>query len=295
MFSMYVVAYFMPITNQAVVSNSSINVFSKSNGIIDQILVRNGQYVASGESVLIIKNKTLYNNYDIVKQQLDGTIQILETVKLRIATLNSNLSLANSQLSNFQEELSSDKNKEYDFEINKQIRIQQNIIKELQKQLAISSTESVKIQTQIIEYRSQLNIINDNLNDLTIRANNSGYIQNLEILRGDEVINNQKLFTIVSSENQKIIAYFSENDLEKIHENDEVLIFPRSYLGLFSENGRIVSGNWNIPINATESANHNYLINSPKRIPVEIVITSIPNAKYPLISGMSAYVYVVGK
>lgn len=296
MLFMYVIAYFLPITNQAVVSNSSINILSKNNGIIDKILVKNGQNINIGESILVIKNQDLENEYAIVKKQLEETNLLLSSIKSRIVILNSTLSKANFQLNNFQKIIINHDNDEGYSDIIDQIKIQQNIVLELQKQLGVSNTELIKTQTQIISYNNQLNIINNKLDMLTVRSENSGYIQDLDILQGSEIINNQKLFTIIHQENQKVVAYFSENDLQKIHENDKVLIFPRAYIGLHYEEGRVIAGNWGIPINLTDNVvNQNYLINSPKRIPVEIIITSKPNIKYPLNSGMSAYAYVAGK
>ncbi|MDD3266064.1 MAG: HlyD family efflux transporter periplasmic adaptor subunit [Burkholderiales bacterium] len=295
MLFIYIVAYFLPITNQAIVSNSSVNVFSKSGGIIDKVLVKNGQYLNNGESALIIKNQGLENEYSIAKQQLDETITLLGIIKSRIIALNSNLTRANLQLNNFQKILIENNNEDDVSGINERIKTQQNIVIELQKQLGLSNTELIKIQTQSIIYNKQLDMIKDEINALTVRAENSGYIQDLMILQGSKVDSNQKLFTLIHPENQKIIAYFSENDLQKIHEGDKVMIFPRAYLGSHQEDGEIVAGNWSIPVSIVESTNQRYLINSPKRIPVEISVTSQPNTKYPLDSGMSVYVYVIGK
>lgn len=302
----YMATYLFPITDQAFVVDNMTAISSSVTGHIEQIYVENGQKLKKDDPILLIRPEKYRLEYQGVKAQYEQAKIGLDVIQKRIDVTNADLQAATDQLNRMKYEYAQKSAKDVangvpqielkTLEYN--IKSQQSVILGLQKQVELEKTELKQAKVGI----ETLSVATDkaamDVADTLVRAPADGYIQNLYIGTGSSALAHEGLFNFVDTANTYIQANFNETDLADVHAGDEVLIFPRAYLGRKVFHGVIMSDNWSvdrqhiIPLKETQLIfNQNHWINLPQRLPVQIKITDA-NSQYQLRPGMSAYVYV---
>lgn len=302
----YMATYLFPITDQAFVVDNMTAISSSVTGHIEQIYVENGQKLKKDDPILLIRPEKYRLEYQGVKAQYEQAKIGLDVIQKRIDVTNADLQAATDQLNRMKYEYAQKSAKDVangvpqielkTLEYN--IKSQQSVILGLQKQVELEKTELKQAKVGI----ETLSVATDkaamDVADTLVRAPADGYIQNLYIGTGSSALAHEGLFNFVDTANTYIQANFNETDLADVHAGDEVLIFPRAYLGRKVFHGVIMSDNWSvdrqhiIPLKETQLIfNQNHWINLPQRLPVQIKVTDA-NSQYQLRPGMSAYVYV---
>lgn len=302
----YMATYLFPITDQAFVVDNMTAISSSVTGHIEQIYVENGQKLKKDDPILLIRPEKYRLEYQGVKAQYEQAKIGLDVIQKRIDVTNADLQAATDQLNRMKYAYAQKSAKDVangvpqielkTLEYN--IKSQQSVILGLQKQVELEKTELKQAKVGI----ETLSVATDkaamDVADTMVRAPADGYIQNLYIGTGSSALAHEGLFNFVDTANTYIQANFNETDLADVHAGDEVLIFPRAYLGRKVFHGVIMSDNWSvdrqhiIPLKETQLIfNQNHWINLPQRLPVQIKVTDA-NSQYQLRPGMSAYVYV---
>lgn len=302
----YLTTYWFPVTDNAFVVENTTSLSSAVSGHIQEIYVQNGQNVKAGEPILRIKPEKYKFEYSGVKAQYDQALIGLQVIAARINVTKLDLKAAQDQLERMKYEYKqkSDpavskgipqielKTLEYN------IKSQADVVASLAQQIVLEQTESKQAQVGIQTLKAASEKAALDLGDTLLRAPADGYIQNLYLGAGSSAIAHAGLFKFVDTANTYIQANFNETDLANVHAGDEVLIFPRAYLGHKVFHGVVMSDNWSverqhvIPLVEDQIIiSQNHWLNLPQRLPVQIKV--VDNDKnYQLRPGMSAYVYI---
>lgn len=302
----YMTTYLFPVTDQAFVVDNMTAISSSVTGHIEQIYVENGQKLKKDDPILLIRPEKYRLEYKGIKAQYEQAQVGLDVIQKRIDVTNADLQAAVDQLNRMKYEYSQKSAKDVingvpqielkTLEYN--IKSQQSVILGLQKQIELEKTELKQATIGIETLAVATDKAAMDVADTIVRAPTDGYIQNLYIGTGSSALAHEGLFNFVDTANTYIQANFNETDLANVHAGDEVLIFPRAYLGRKIFHGVIMSDNWSvdrqhiIPLKETQLIfNQNHWINLPQRLPVQIRVTDA-DSQYQLRPGMSAYVYV---
>ncbi len=302
----YLTTYWFPVTDNAFVIENTTSLSSGVSGHIAEIYVKNGQNVKLGDPILRIKPEKYQLEYSGVKAQYDQAVIGLEVISARINVTKLDLKAAQEQLDRMKYEYTqkSDpavskgipqielKTLEYN------IKSQSDVVASLAQQIILQQTELKQAQVGIATLKAARGKAAMDLSDTVVRAPADGYIQNLYLGVGSSALAHQGLFKLVESGNTYIQANFNETDLANVHAGDEVLIFPRTYLGHKIFHGVVMSDNWSVErqhiiplVEEQVVISQNHWLNLPQRLPVQIKV--IDNDKnYQLRPGMSAYVYI---
>lgn len=302
----YMTTYLFPVTDEAFIVDNMTAISSGVTGHIEEIYVENGQQLKKGDPILLIKPEKYKLEYRGLKAQYDQAKVGLDVIKQKINVSNANLQAAVSQLERMQYEYKQKsapdvskgipelelKTLEYN------IKSQQDVILGLQRQIDLEKTEYKQAEVGIETLQAATDKAAIDVDDTLVKAPSDGYIQNMYMGVGSSAIAHEGLFNFVDTANTYIQANFNETDLSNVHAGDEVLIFPRTYLGRKIYHGVVMSDNWSvdrqhiIPLKETQLVfSQNHWVSLPQRLPVQIKITD-NDSKYPLRPGMSAYVYV---
>lgn len=305
----YMSTYFFSVTDEAFVVENMTAISSSVTGHVEEIFVENGQRLKKGDPILLIKPEKYKLEYRGFKAQYEQAKIGLDVIKQRINVTNANLSAAVDQLERMQYEYTQKsapevKNGVPEIELKTleyNIKSQQDVVLGLQGQVELEKIElkqaGVGIETlQVATDKAAIDV-----GDTLVKAPADGYIQNLYMGVGSSALAHTGLFNFIDTANTYIQANFNETDLTNVHAGDEVLIFPRAYLGRKIFHGVVMSDNWSVdrqhilPIKETQFIfAQNHWVNLPQRLPVQIKVID-NDSKYQLRPGMSAYVYIKSK
>jgi multidrug resistance efflux pump len=172
------------------------------------------------------------------------------------------------------------------------------VVASLKEHVELEKTALKQAQVGIQTLKAASDKAAIDLADTIVRAQGDGYIQNMYSAVGTPALAHEPLFSYVDISQTYIQANFNETDLANVHAGDEVLIFPRTYLGHKIFHGVVMSDNWSVdrqhilPLEKSQLVfGVNHWLNLPQRMPVQIKVLDSDN-KYQLRPGMSAYVYV---
>ena len=302
----YMQTYLFPVTDEAFVINNVTAISSAVTGHVEQIYIQNGQNLKKNDNILLIKPEQYHLEYSGSKAQYEQAQVGLDVLAKRIEVTNAGLKAAINQLERMKYEYAQKSSTDVangvpqielkTLEFN--IKSQQDTVFGLKKQVELETVElkqaKIGIKTlKAAEEKAAIDVV-----DTLVKAPTDGYIQNMYLGIGSSALAHEGLFNFVDTENTYIQANFNETDIANIKAGDEVLIFPRAYLGRKIFHGIVMSDNWSvnrqhiIPLKETQIIfSQNHWINLPQRLPVQIKVLDT-DSKYQLRAGMSTYVYV---
>ena len=302
----YTFSYLFPATDNAFVVNNIRPVAAQVRGYITDIHVKNGDYVKKGDKLFTVFDKP----YQYAVEQLEADIENLEA-KLSAAQkiLERDKSIANNQQEIYIKFDQDDKKYHEAYKSDavslmtvqnseQETKAAKSTMLASQKQVEVDEHNILALQKEIKSTSAKLKNAQVDLAETNVYAQNDGIIQNMFISLGAPVNINQPLFSFVDTDEVYIQANFNETDLRSVHDGDDVLIFPRTYLWSNVFHGKVDSDYWSANRQSTDHksymqnvTNENEWILLPQRLPVQIKVTDL-DPKYPLRSGMSAYVYI---
>ena len=302
----YMLTYLFPVTDEAFVINNVTAISSAVTGHVEQIYIQNGQNLKKNDNILLIKPEQYHLEYSGSKAKYEQAQVGLDVLAKRIEVTNAGLKAAINQLERMKYEYAQKSSTDVangvpqielkTLEFN--IKSQQDTVFGLKKQVELETVElkqaKIGIKTlKAAEEKAAIDVV-----DTLVKAPTDGYIQNMYLGIGSSALAHEGLFNFVDTENTYIQANFNETDIANIKAGDEVLIFPRAYLGRKIFHGIVMSDNWSvnrqhiIPLKETQIIfSQNHWINLPQRLPVQIKVLDT-DSKYQLRAGMSTYVYV---
>lgn len=305
----YVFSYLFPFTDNAFVVNNIRPVAAQVRGYVTNIYVKNGDYVKKGEKLFTVFDKPYQYAYeqlsadlDAAKAKLDVTQKTLERDQQQ--TLNHHATYVKLEQDDekFQKAYKINAVSKMTLQNSEQeTKAAQATYLASQKQVEIDKKSITMVEKEIAALTAKVKNAKVDLDETIVYAETDGIIQNFFISLGTPVNVNQPLFSFVDTDEIYLQANFNETDLSDVKQDNEVLIFPRIYLGRKMFHGKITSDYWAANRQYTDNrsqiqnvTNENQWILLPQRMPVQIKITD-PDPKYPLRAGTSAYVYIKTK
>ena len=162
---------------------------------------------------------------------------------------------------------------------------------------ALKIKQKIQIQN-IANALLELSTAKYNLDHTTVYAQTDGTISNLFSSIGSPVTAQQPLFSFIDTSHWYVQANFKETDLGSVRSGDNSTVRLRMYLGDKIYQGKVVSTNWavnrqqsNTRNQLQEIENENQWVLLAQRFPVLIEILN-PDPNFPLHIGASAYVNI---
>ncbi|MFI3255930.1 MAG: HlyD family efflux transporter periplasmic adaptor subunit [Psittacicella sp.] len=291
-------------TDDAYVTGNQIEVSSQVSGNIEQLNVKNTQYVKQGQ-VLAILNKQNYKlAYQDAQISLANSVQNAVMLQYTIATLQDQANAQASALKNSQEDLVRANNSKSTIsaqtlnnlqnEVNEESYTYKATLNKLKAEKALFVSGGVENQPNVKSAIVNLKTSWLNLQRAVIVAPESGYIAQLSSQVGEAVSAGSSLFEIIPSNQMWVDANFKETQLRNIKPGDKVRITFDIY-GSKVFNGKVVglqSGTGSaFSLIPAENATGNW-IKIIQRVPVRIALDQNEVAKNPLIIGLSSNVTV---
>lgn len=302
----YSLTYLFPVTDEAFVIENMTAISSAVTGHVEEIYVKNGQALKKGDPILLVKPEKYNLEYKGIKAQYDQANVGLSAISQQIQITRANMQAAEEQLNRMKYEYSQKSAPDVGngvpqielktLEFN--MKSQQNVVLGLQRQIDLEKIELKKAQAGIATLAAAVDKAAIDVSDTVVRAPADGYIQNMYMGVGSSALAHVGLLNYVDTSEIFIQANMNETDLSNVQAGDEVLIFPRAYLGRKIFHGVVMSNNWSVdrqhilPAKETQLIlSQNHWVNLPQRLPVQIKVLD-NDPKHRLLPGMSAYAYI---
>jgi len=305
----YIFSYLFPVTDNAFVVNNVRPVAAQVRGYVTNIYIKNGDYVHKGQKLFTVFDKPYQYAYEQLVADLESTKAKLQVAK---KTLERDQQVSVNQEATYVKLAQDDEKYQQAYKINAISKMTLQNSEQAtkaakatwlaaQKQIELDKESIVAVEKEIISLTAKVKNAKVDLDETTVYAEDDGIIQNFFVSLGTPVNINQPLFSFVETRETYFQANFNETDLRNVQTGDDVLIFPRIYLGQKVFHGKITSDYWAANRQTTDNrsqmqnvSNENQWVLLPQRMPVQIKIMD-PDPKYPLRVGTSAYVYIKTK
>ncbi|BCD90031.1 hemolysin secretion protein D [Francisella halioticida] len=295
----YTYSKVFPSTDDAYVNAKVINISAKVGGYVENVYVKNNQYVHKGDKLIQIDPK----NYQLQVSEANSKViqakgnlfvaqEQVNAAKSDLTKTKSSLETAIEMADRYIKLYKNDAGSLQDA----QKYINQKIQAEKAKDQASSSLKQALIQVEITKAQvgsAKLSYDNAilNLGYTTLIAPSDGYVSNLKTYKGQLIGAGIPLFGFIDNKKWWIDANFKETALDRIKPGQKVKIeldmYNHTYTGevnsLSYATGSVFS------LLPPENATGNW-VKVTQRFPIKIVLKD--NPKYPLRVGASATVKI---
>ncbi len=300
----YFYVYFAKITDNAYVVANTRSVAAEVPGIIDQVNVKNGEFVKKGALLFSLRSSLYQYRYEEALAALNAAKAQLSETKQKIAILINDVNTSEKSLALAKERYEGDKTlyeqnlsaKLVYHESRNQYYKAQNALDNAKEQLTAANIAKARSEFQLDEASAAVKVAKHNLHATKVYAASDGVVNNLFLSPGSPVKAYEPLFAFVDTSTWWVQANFKETNLSGVHVGQKATIRLRMYLGEKVYHGVVVSTNWAVGRNETNPNNNlqsvpseNQWLLLPQRFPVLIRIDNI-DPHYPLHMGASAYV-----
>jgi multidrug resistance efflux pump len=299
---------FAPNTDDATLQAYVINVSSYLNGKVEQVYIHENQLVEKNAPLFSLDPKEYElalkkaeNNLILTQDQVKEDAQKVEAAQEKLETAKANLTYATTHheaLSSLlaQGAISQDafnKNAALLVTIKESVNEAERVLAQAKQNLG-TSVNGVNIH--IIQAENLINAAKLDLSRTTINAPQTGYVTNLQIQKGSFITQGKNAITLIDKQNFWIQANLKENNLNRVHPGQPVLITLNSYPGeIFT--GSVDTIGWGVQ---SPSAGHdtslpsiektNNWVNLAQRFPVKIKFT-LPE-HHPIRIGTTAIISI---
>jgi HlyD family secretion protein len=245
-------------------------VFSKVNGVIEQVLVEDGSFIKKGQAIIKLSDDAQKLNYENAK--LLANFSDTNANKEKIQQAQTELDVAKLKMENEMSLLDRQK-KLWAQEIGSKNDIDQ---RELSYKNALSNYNLSKLRLndlkKQIDFQSEqtkrsANISSNSMNDFTIKSEIDGKLYSLTKEKG-EMVNTQTPIAIIGDANKFFIELqVDEYDISKLSTGQKVLLTMDSYKGEVFE--------------ASLSKIYSIMNEKSKSFKVEAIFTKQPKNLYP--------------
>ena len=297
------------VTDNAYIVRIQTPVSSKVAGSVVEVLVKNGQTVKAGDTLVKLNSDNYILLYEAADAQYKKGLTSIKALSKKVDLTKHNLQAAKENLEILKNQYRQKNHPSVKggipqielSDLKYKIEAQSNITAGFADQLEIDQYEVEMAKNNLAVLKSARDQTEIVLNDSTIKALTDGQVQNVFLGIGKNVAPGETLFTLVNGGNVYVQANIEETDLAGVKQGDKVTVYPRIYFGSKSFEGVVVSNPFGITRQITQPFTGNQIIATenkwlllPQRLPVIIEITST-DPKYPLENGMSAYVRIRGQ
>ncbi len=215
-------------------SNDQHEIFSKVNGVIEKVLVKEGEQVKKGQAIIQLTNTAPQLNYENAKLLANYSSEHSNHEKLTQA--NTELEVAKLKLDN-ETSLLDRQNKLWANEIGTKNELDQRVLS-YKNALSTYNASMLKLNDlkKQIEFQSKQTektaaISSSNLLDYIITSDIAGRVYGLNKLQG-EMVTTQQAVAVVGNANQFYIElHVDEYDIVKMRPGQKTLISLDSYKG----------------------------------------------------------------
>jgi multidrug resistance efflux pump len=303
-YAVYFFYYYQPITNNAFVVANFRPIAAQVSGYIDKLYVKNGQKVKANQPLFSVDD-TIYRlkktQYEYAlksaKVKISSLKKVIENQKLQVEIQQNKTDLLKIKFSNEKQLTKTNATPEFTLLTSKYAYLEQLGLLKIAKN-KISAAE-LKLQDQremVHQIQAQLAQAEYDLKHTVVYAKSDGVISNLFLSIGSPVVALKPLFSFIDTSEYWVQANFKETDLSGAKVGQKAKIELRMYGDSKILEGRMVSVNWAVDRQLTNSSsqlqivkNENQWTLMPQRFPVLIkIINNTPNTILPV--GASAYV-----
>lgn len=293
-------------TNNAYVVQIATPLAPRVAGVVQEVLVKNGQQVKAGDTLVVLDPTTFEQTYN-------GALAQYEKAKLSVQALEKKIEVSEHSLQASQASLDI-LNTQYKAKNHPDVKagVAQIDLSDLKNKIKaqVNTVESMKVQIEIDKLQVQMEKqtllaleaamehAKTSLGYTRVVAPTDGHVENVFLGIGAHVSPGAGMFSLINDGEMFVQANFEETELAGIKAGDKATVYPRTYFGRKSFEGVVVADPFGVarqttspfsgaPIVQTE----NQWLLLPQRLPVIIKITN-PDPEYPLANGMSTYVRI---
>ena len=293
-------------TNNAFVVQIATPLAPRVAGVVQEVLVTNGQQVKAGETLVVLDPTEYEYRFNSALAQYEKaklSIQALEK-KINVSEQSLQAAQANLDILNTQYKAKNHPDVKAGIaqidmaDLKNKIKAQTNTVESMKAQVDIDKIQVEMEKQSLLALQATMENAKTSLGYTRVVAPTDGHVENIFLGIGTHVSPSSAMFTLVNDGAIYIQANFEETELAGVKAGDKATVYPRTYFGTKSYEGVVVANPFGVarqtnspfsgaPIVQTE----NKWLLLPQRLPVIIKITE-PDSKYPLINGMSAYVRI---
>lgn len=203
-----------------VTTNGRIEVYSPSNGVIEEVFVKNGESVTTGQDLFIVKSSATEQEKSLALANYLASKSTLDTANATLHTLQAQLFQANQAFIKGKGSSSDPKKDDPDY-------IQENASwlaaeANYKKQQSVINQAQASIASTYLLYQATQNT--------TVKATADGAISNLSITNGSTVHANMPtapstpILSIANFASTEVSVSLSESDIIKINEGQQAVI-----------------------------------------------------------------------
>lgn len=293
-------------TDNAFVVQVTTPVSPRVSGVINEVHVKNGQQVKQGDVLFSLDPTQYMQNLEAALAQYEKALVTLRVLQKKIDISEQNLksALANLDILNTQFKAKNHPDVKAGVaqielaDLKNKIKAQQSAVDSIKLQIEIDKLQVEVERQSVLASKAALESAKTSLQYTKVVAPTDGRVENVFLGIGAHVSPGVGMFSLINDGNLYVQANFEETNLTGVKEGDKATIYPRAYLGQKSFTGTVVANPFGVsrqmsqpfsgaPVVQTE----NKWLLLPQRLPVIINITE-RDEKFPLVSGMSAYVRI---
>lgn len=276
------------------------------SGVVKEVHVKNGQQVKQGDVLVSLDPTQFQQNFDAALAQHEKALVSIRVLQKKIDISDQNLksALANLDILNTQFKAKNHPDVKAGVaqiemaDLRNKIKAQQSVVDSTRLQIEIDKLQVEVERQSVLALKAAMETAQTSLEYTKVVAPTDGHVENVFLGIGAHVSPGVGMFSLINDGNLYVQANFEETNLSGVKEGDKATVYPRAYLGQKSFTGTVVANPFGVsrqmsqpfsgaPVVQTE----NKWLLLPQRLPVIIKITDL-DEKFPLVSGMSAYVRI---
>lgn len=248
--------YYCPISHDIRVFNRSVDVTSQVMGRVKKVYVKTNQEVKKGDTLFTLDQEPYLQEIKTLEAKLsniEATVTSYDSdiafARNNIASLQTQLNLANKRVTQFQELVNAGAANRFDLEqATTNAQELQARIGAAQAQLQSLITKSTATfegeNASVSEIKAKLDQAKWNLEQTVILSPTDGLIPNMQLNEGAIIAPFRSAFVIIQKQ-QSVVAYFAQNEVKAVENDNEVEI------ALKTEPGKIIKAKLDYVIDAT--------------------------------------------
>ena len=273
-------------------------------GIVQEVHVKNGQRVKTGDTLVLLDPTTYQHNFTAAQAQFEKAKLTIQTLEKKIDVSEHSLKAAQASLDILNTQYKAKNHPDVKAgvpqidiaDLKNKIKAQSNSVDSVKVQIEIDKLQVQMEKQSLLALQATMETAKKSLEHTTVVAPTDGHAENVFLGIGSHVSPASGMFTLVNDGETFVQANFEETELAGIKAGDKATVYPRTYLGKKSFSGVVVANPFgvsrqtNMPLTgAPVVQTENKWLLLPQRLPVIIKITDT-DPDYPLINGMSTYV-----
>ena len=289
-----------PSSDDSYVNANLVNVAPKVSGYVEDILVKNNQFVKKGTVLFRIAPVDYSVQLDQQQQALEYSLQQANNAKAQITVAVANVASAKVNYDNALAQV-----QRYT-EMNKQNAASTQNLQTYQTQFAQAKAQLVQAQAtleqnkiqveaadaQVGQAKAQVANAKNNVGYTDIVSSVNGFVSNMYLTKGQYVGVGQQVFGLVDNDSWWIDANFKETDLERVHEGQpvdvELDLYKHAHYKGVVQSLSYASGN-TFSLLPAQNATGNW-VKVTQRFTIRIKLEN--NSQFPLRVGASADVKI---